>query len=103
MLKGNVQEKRGYLHTVISYKDENGVRKKKWQSTGLTSKGNIRKAEAILKERMEVLGCNVSEIRKLADHVQAILDDDAICVLGNEALMKKEEELFNTLEPLFQS
>ena len=59
--------------------------------------------ERILKERMEVLGCNVSEIRKLADHVQAILDDDAICVLGNEALMKKEEELFNTLEPLFQS
>ena len=53
MLKGSVQEKRGYLHTVISYKDENGVRKKKWQSTGLTSKGNIRKAEAILKERME--------------------------------------------------
>ncbi len=53
MLKGNVQEKRGYLHTVISYKDENGVRKKKWQSTGLTAKGNIRKAEAILKERME--------------------------------------------------
>jgi hypothetical protein len=35
--------------------------------------------------------------------VQTILDDDAICVLGNEALMKKEEELFNTLEPLFQS
>lgn len=52
MLKGNVQEKRGYLHTVISYKDENGVRKK-WQSTGLIAKGNIRKAEAILKERME--------------------------------------------------
>lgn len=25
----------------------------KWQSTGLTAKGNIRKAEAILKERME--------------------------------------------------
>ena len=41
------------MHTVISYKDENGVRKKKWQSTGLTAKGNIRKAEAILKERME--------------------------------------------------
>ena len=43
------------------------------------------------------------DIRKLADYIQAILDENAICVLGNEGLMKKEEELFYTLEPLFQS
>ena len=40
---------------------------------------------------------------ELADYIQAILDEEAICVLGNEALLKKEKELFNTLEPLFQS
>ena len=59
--------------------------------------------ERILKERNEVLSCTVSEIQKLADYIQAILDDNAICVLGNEALMKKEEALFGVLEPLFQS
>jgi Zn-dependent M16 (insulinase) family peptidase len=59
--------------------------------------------ERILKERNEVLSCTVSEIRKLADYIQAILDENAICVLGNEALMKKEEALFDVLEPLFQS
>ena len=52
MLKGSVVEKRGILHTVITYTDENGVRKKKWQSTGLQAKGNLRKAEALLKERL---------------------------------------------------
>ena len=59
--------------------------------------------ERILKERKEVLSCTVADIRGLADYVQAILADDAICVLGNESLLKKEETLFNTLEPLFQS
>ena len=58
--------------------------------------------ERILKEREEVLSCTVEEIRKLAAHVQAILNENVICVLGNEALLKKEKELFGTLEPLFQ-
>ncbi len=53
MLKGSVVEKRGYLHTVITYTDENGDRKKKWQATGLPAKGNLRRAEALLKERMQ--------------------------------------------------
>ena len=64
--------------------------------TGLTE-------ERILKEREEVLSCTVEDIRKLADYVQAILDTDAICVVGNEALLKKEEALFETLKPLFQA
>lgn len=59
--------------------------------------------ERILKEREEVLNCTVEDIRKLSDYIQAILDENAICVLGNEALLKKEEELFGTLEPLFQA
>lgn len=57
----------------------------------------------ILKEREEVLSCTVEDIRELAAHIQAILKEEAICVLGNEALLKKEETLFGTLEPLFQS
>ena len=59
--------------------------------------------ERILKERKEVLSCTTEDIRKLADHVQAILNEEALCVLGNEALLKKEEALFGTLEPLIQA
>lgn len=57
--------------------------------------------ERILKERNEVLSCNVEEIRKLADYIQAILDEEALCVVGNEEVLKKESGLFGTLEPLF--
>lgn len=59
--------------------------------------------DRIRKEREEVLSCKVEDIRKLADYIQAVLDEEAVCVVGNEALLKKEEALFNTLEPLFQS
>ncbi len=58
--------------------------------------------DRLLKERSEVLSCTIEDIRRLAAYVQAILEEDAICVLGNEALLKKEEPLFETLEPLFQ-
>lgn len=64
--------------------------------TGLTE-------EQILREREEVLSCTTEDIRKLADHVQAVLEEQAICVLGNEALLKKEEAMFRKLEPLFQA
>lgn len=56
MVKGSVQEKGGYLHTVISYTDKDGKRKQKWQSTGLTAKGNKRKAQELLKGRIDELG-----------------------------------------------
>ena len=59
--------------------------------------------EKILKEREEVLSCTVEDIRGLAKYIQAILDEEAICVIGNESLLKKEEPLFGTLEPLFQA
>ena len=55
MVKGSVQEKCGYLHTVSSYTDKDGTRKQKWQSTGLTAKDNKRKAQELLKERIDEL------------------------------------------------
>ncbi len=55
MVKGSVQEKGGYWHTVISYTDKDGKRKQKWQATGLVSKGNKRKAQELLKERIKEL------------------------------------------------
>ena len=50
LIAGHLQEKKGYLYIVLNYNDEYGRRKTKWQSTGLTVKGNKKKAEALLME-----------------------------------------------------
>jgi integrase len=49
-MTGSLQEKNGMYQMVINTKDTNGKRKQKWISTGLTIKGNKRKAEQQLKE-----------------------------------------------------
>jgi len=50
MVAGHLQEKKGYYHIVLSYKDESGKHKTKWTSTGLPVKGNKKKAEFLLLE-----------------------------------------------------
>lgn len=42
-----------YFYTVIDLYDENGKRKLKWEATGLQAKGNKKKAEAILRDRLK--------------------------------------------------
>ena len=51
MVAGHLQEKYGIFYIVLSYKDSNGKRKVKWESTGLPVKKNKKKAEALLLER----------------------------------------------------
>ena len=45
---GSVQEKNGRFYFVVNLYDANGKRKIKWISTGLTVRGNKRKAESML-------------------------------------------------------
>lgn len=59
--------------------------------------------EQLQRERTEVLECTAEDIRALADYIKALLDGDALCVLGNETRLQEERELFGTLEPLFRS
>ena len=47
---GSVQEKNGRFYFVLNLYDANGKRKIKWISTGLTVRGNKRKAESMLRE-----------------------------------------------------
>lgn len=42
-----------YYYTLIDVYDENGKRHQRWKATGLTVKGNKKKAEAILRERIK--------------------------------------------------
>ena len=48
MVAGHLREKSGYYYAVLNYTDSLGKRKTKWISTGLTVKGNKKRAEAIL-------------------------------------------------------
>jgi len=50
MVAGHLSEKKGYFYAVLTYYDSNGKRKFKWIPTGLTVKGNKKKAEAFLLE-----------------------------------------------------
>ena len=50
MVAGHLREKNGYYYAVLNYNDALGKRKTKWMSTGLTVKGNKKRAEAILSE-----------------------------------------------------
>ena len=50
MLAGHLQEKKGYYYIVLTYPGRDGKRKTKWIGTGLTIKGNKKRAEAMLVE-----------------------------------------------------
>ena len=51
MVAGHLQEKKGLFYIVLSYKGADGKRKTKWEPTGLSIKGNKKKAEAQLMTR----------------------------------------------------
>ncbi len=52
MVAGHLQEKNGYYYIVLTYFDEvSGKRKQPWIPTGLSIKGNKRRAEALLLEK----------------------------------------------------
>lgn len=50
MVAGHLREKRGIYHIVLSYIDENGKRATPTKSTGLSVKGNKKRAEAMLND-----------------------------------------------------
>lgn len=50
MVAGHLREKRGIYHMVLSYIDENGKRATPTKSTGLSVKGNKKRAEAMLND-----------------------------------------------------
>ena len=50
MTAGHLSEKNGRFYAVLNYTDAQGKRRTKWIATGLTVKGNKKKAEEFLKE-----------------------------------------------------
>lgn len=55
-MTGSVHVKSGKWYCVLNMKDENGKRKLKWIGTGLPEKGNKKRAESILREKIAQYG-----------------------------------------------
>lgn len=52
MVAGHLHEKNGYYYIILNLTDSAGKRKPKWISTGLTIKGNKKRAEQMLMEEL---------------------------------------------------
>lgn len=57
--------------------------------------------DELQKERDEVLSANSDSIKALAGVIHGILEDNYLCVVGNEEMIKANEEIFMNLENLF--
>ena len=56
--------------------------------------------EDFQRERDQLLSVDGEDIRSLADYVQALLDEDCICVVGTQNKIKENEPLFGRVENL---
>ena len=56
--------------------------------------------DILQEERDEIIRAEVEDIRGLADLVASAVEQDYICVIGNEDAIEEERDLFHRLEPL---
>ncbi|MDD3369971.1 MAG: insulinase family protein [Lachnospiraceae bacterium] len=57
--------------------------------------------EALQKEREELLAADAATIRDLSKYIRAFMDDECLCVVGNEEKIKQAKNLFQHTEYLF--
>lgn len=57
--------------------------------------------EDLQRERDQVLNAKEEDIRRLSAVVKALLEEDCICVIGNEKKILENKDLFLNIEPLF--
>ncbi len=57
--------------------------------------------EEVQKERDELLACTQEDIRVLADYMDTIMKNEAVCVVGNGQAIEENKDMFGTIENLF--
>ena len=58
--------------------------------------------EEIKQEREEIIHCKVQDIKALKQVIQAILDYQALCVVGNENKIEEEKDIFKNISYLLK-
>ena len=56
--------------------------------------------ESLCRERSQILSADTEEIRKLAEHMRAIIDQDYICCIGSEEKINDNAAIFKKVENL---
>lgn len=56
--------------------------------------------ERVQRERDELLSADEKTIRGLAAYIRAFMEDDCLCVVGNEEKIKEQKDLFGSVEYL---
>ncbi len=56
--------------------------------------------ERAQREREELLSADAETIRGLAAYIRAFMEDDCLCVVGNEEKIKEQKEMFGSVEYL---
>jgi Zn-dependent M16 (insulinase) family peptidase len=51
--------------------------------------------------RDEVLDATPEDIRETAAYIRAFMDDESLCVVGNEKRIREEADRFGAIENLF--
>ncbi len=57
--------------------------------------------EQAQKERDELLNTRPETIRELSEYIKAFMDDESLCVVGNEDKIKRQKKLFDETDYLF--
>ena len=57
--------------------------------------------EMVQKDRDEMLDADADTIRGLSEYIRAFMDEDCLCVVGNEENIKENSELFKNTDYLF--
>ena len=57
--------------------------------------------ERMQKERDELLGITAETLRGLHRYVEAFMEEDCLCVVGNGDKIKENKEMFKKVEQLF--
>lgn len=75
MVAGHLHEKNGYYYIILNLTDSEGKRKPKWISTGLTIKGNKKRAEQMLmEERRKYANAKTGDDVLFADFMEQWLE-----------------------------
>lgn len=75
MVAGHLHEKNGYYYIILNLTDSTGKRKPKWISTGLTIKGNKKRAEQMLmEERRKYANAKTGDDVLFADFMEQWLE-----------------------------
>jgi len=95
MVAGHLREKNGYYHMVLSYTDANGKRQTPSKSTGLTVKGNKKRAEAMLVEARKAKETELQRRTKAKDNFGY---DNTSELLFTKYLANWLEMMYNSVE-----